>query len=354
MRRIVILLVLVLGGCGQAGQSIEPTARPAPTEALAGTAKGLPARSAVGATPPLQVSTAPSTPGAEASYPPPTAYPPPETPTPAPPTTLAPTPAAAECVPPDQIPPPSEIAPTTPISRTASGPIPVFGFRVLNSYPHDRGAFTEGLQYVAGQLYESTGLNGQSELRRVDLASGAVMQRCALGAQAFGEGITVLGDAIYQLTWKNQAGFVYDRASFALRRSFSYVGEGWGLTNDGQRLVMSDGSATLRFLDPATLEELGRVEVYDDRGPVTRLNELEFVDGQVYANIWQTDRIARIDPASGAVTGWIDLAGLLGPEDRTQPVDVLNGIAYDADGRRLFVTGKLWPKLFEIALVPAQ
>jgi glutamine cyclotransferase len=271
-------------------------------------------------------------------------------------TPAAPPAGALSCLPPDY--PPVAASPaappaTAPISRTAQAPIPRYGYTVVKSYPHDRAAFTEGLQYADGALYEGTGLNGKSELRRVALASGEVQQRCALPDAFFGEGVTVLGDKIYQLTWQTHVGFVYDKASLALQRSFTYPSEGWGLTTDGQRLIMSDGTATIHFLDPATLEQTGAIEVYDDRGPVVRLNELEYVRGEIYANVWQTDQIARIDPASGQVLGWIDLAGLLSPEDRRQPVDVLNGIAYDAAGDRLFVTGKLWPKLFEIRLVPA-
>ncbi|MFL5803187.1 MAG: glutaminyl-peptide cyclotransferase, partial [Roseiflexaceae bacterium] len=168
----------------------------------------------------------------------------------------------------------------------------------------------------------------------------------------FGEGITIFGDKILQLTWQSQVGFVYDKASFEQIGEFHYSTEGWGLTHDGTRLIMSDGTATLHFLDPQTLQETGTLDVYDNNGPVVRLNELEYINGEVYANIWQTDRIARISPQTGQVLGWINLTGLLGPEDRQQPVDVLNGIAYDAAGDRLFVTGKLWPKLFEIKLIP--
>lgn len=186
----------------------------------------------------------------------------------------------------------------------------------------------------------------------VELASGAVLRRCSLPGALFGEGVAVLGERIYQLTWQNQIGFVYDKATWQLLRSFSYPGEGWGLTHDGQRLIMSDGTATIRFLDPATLEQAGQIVVYDDAGPVTQINELEYIDGAIFANIWQTDRIARIDPASGSITGWIDLSGLLSGDDRSPPAEVLNGIAYDPAGRRLFVTGKFWPKLFEIELVP--
>jgi glutamine cyclotransferase len=164
--------------------------------------------------------------------------------------------------------------------------------------------------------------------------------------------VAVFGEKIYQLTWKAQVGFVYDRDSFELLQVFTYPTQGWGLTHDDQRLIMSDGTSTLHFLDPETLEEIGRVEVYDDSGPVPKLNELEYIEGEVYANVWTTDLIARIDPGTGQVTGWIDLAGLLGEQDRDPPVDVLNGIAYDVENDRLFVTGKLWPKMFQIELVP--
>lgn len=206
--------------------------------------------------------------------------------------------------------------------------------------------------YENGTLYEGTGLLGRSTLRRVDLATGRVLQVRTLPDSYFGEGIAVVGDRIVQLTWKSNLGLVYDKASFKLLATFQYPGEGWGLTCDGQRLIVSDGTATLRFLDPETLQETGRVGVLDAGSPVTQLNELEFIKGEVWANVWRTNRIARIDPATGRVTGWVDLTGLLRPEDASQPVDVLNGIAYDAQSDRLFVTGKLWPALFEIRLVP--
>ena len=229
--------------------------------------------------------------------------------------------------------------------------VPVYAYQIVNVYPHDRGAFTQGLVFEDGSLYEGTGLYGHSTLRRVDPVTGDILQARALPAQFFGEGITICGDRIIQLTWQANVGFVYDKDTFELLREFSYPTEGWGITYDGQRLIMSDGTSTLYFLDPETFEEIGRVEVCDEDGPVALLNELEYIRGEIYANVWQTDRVASIAPETGQVTGWVELAGLLAEEDRVEPVDVLNGIAYDAETDRLFVTGKLWPKLFEIQLI---
>jgi glutaminyl-peptide cyclotransferase len=227
---------------------------------------------------------------------------------------------------------------------------PVYGYEVLNVYPHDPAAFTQGLIYAAGFLYEGTGLRGLSSLRKVDLSTGAVLQQVNLEPQFFGEGITLFEDRIIQLTWQSRVGFVYDKETFKLLEEFTYPTEGWGITHDGSQLIMSDGTNTLYFWDPRTFEETGRVKVFNSEGPVVRLNELEYIEGEVWANIWQTDRIVRIDPSSGEVTGTIDLTGLLPPEDHGDQVDVLNGIAYDAAGSRIFVTGKNWPKLFEIQL----
>jgi len=229
-----------------------------------------------------------------------------------------------------------------------------YTYRVVNTYPHDRDAFTQGLVFADGVLYEGTGLRGHSTLRRVELETGDVLQTRELPAQFFGEGVTLYRNRIIQLTWQSNVGFVYDEVSFELLQEFNYPTEGWGITHDGKRLIMSDGTSTLHFLDPETFEEIGRIEVLDRGSPVTRLNELEYVRGEVYANVWQTDLVARIAPQTGQVTGWIDLKGLLGPEDQGEPVDVLNGIAYDADNDRLFVAGKLWPKLFEIELIPLE
>ena len=227
---------------------------------------------------------------------------------------------------------------------------PVFGYRVVNEYPHDRGAFTQGLVYVDGTLYEGTGLTGQSTLREVDLETGEVLRSVALDPDLFGEGIAVLGDRIYQLTWRSQTCIVYDRDTFEQLGTFGYRTEGWGLTTDGERLIMSDGTDRLVFRDPDTFAELGAVEVRDGDQPVPYLNELEYIDGEVWANVWRTDFIAQIDPTTGRVTGWIDLTGLLNRGQRR--ADILNGIAHDPATGRIFVTGKLWPKLFEIALVP--
>ena len=247
------------------------------------------------------------------------------------------------------------LATPAPIAATgtpAPTPIPIDSYRVINRYPHDPGAFTEGLVFSNGNLYESTGLLGRSSLRRVDLQTGAVLQSLALGPDVFGEGLTVFQNRLIQLTWQSHTGFVYALDSFDLLRQFSYPGEGWGLTQDGQRLIMSDGTSTLRFLDPETLAETGHLDVRANGDSVSLLNELEYVDGEIYANIWKTDRIARIDPQTGQVVAWIDLSGLISPQERPNAEAVLNGIAYDAAGRRLFVTGKLWPRLFEIVLVP--
>lgn len=235
--------------------------------------------------------------------------------------------------------------------QPASAPagLPVFGYTVQAVHPHDPLAFTQGLQYVDGVLYEGTGRHGQSSIRKVKLETGEVLQQRALPEEHFGEGIVVWQSDLIELTWQSQLAFVYDRTTFALKRTFQYQGEGWGITHDGANLIMSDGSAELRVLDPATFSERRRITVTAEGVPLPNLNELEFVNGEIFANIWQTDCIARVSPTTGHVTGWIDLRGLLTASE-SRNVDVLNGIAYDAAGNRLFVTGKLWPKLFEIKL----
>jgi glutamine cyclotransferase len=253
--------------------------------------------------------------------------------------------------------------PQPPVATSVAQPtptptaIPTYGYRVINTYPHDSAAFTQGLVYSDGQFYEGTGLEGRSSLRRVELATGRVLQKIDLGAQYFGEGIALLNDKIYQLTWRNGVGFIYDKASFARIGSWNYPApgrslpvEGWGLTTDGQQLIMSDGTANLYFLDPQTLAVTREVTVGDTNGTITWLNELEYIDGAVFANIWQTDTLVKIDPQTGQVLAYVDLGNLLSPAER-QNTDVLNGIAYDPVGKRLFVTGKFWPKLFEIQLI---
>lgn len=205
-----------------------------------------------------------------------------------------------------------------------------------------------------GVLYEGTGQLGRSTLRRVDIQSGDVLQLHTLPATLYGEGVAAVDDKLVQLTWREKLGLVYDRESFRVLHTFSYPTEGWGLTYDGKQLIMSDGTSTLYFLDPDTFERTHQVEIYDERGPLTRLNELEYVQGEVLANVWYRDAIARIDPETGQVTGWIDLSELRHTGGTTMPGEVLNGIAYDVDSGRLFVTGKLWPKLFEIELVPPK
>ena len=234
----------------------------------------------------------------------------------------------------------------------APAAVPVWGVSVVHVYPHDRNAFTEGLFYLDGFLYESTGLNGLSSVRKVDLATGRVLQSRNLPRQYFGEGIVAWRNHLIQLTWQSHVGFVDDLATFRELRQFSYTGEGWALTQNGRQIIMSDGSPQLRFLDPATLKEVRRLTVTADGQPVKNLNELEWVKGEILANIWLTNFIARIDPASGKVTGWIDVTGLMSPAELGGDPDAIpNGIAYDAVHDRLFVTGKRWPKLFEIKLV---
>ena len=237
------------------------------------------------------------------------------------------------------------------LSAASPQQMPVYGYRVVHVYPHDPNAFTQGLEYRGGFLYEGTGLQGRSTLRKVDLQSGKVLQEIHIDSKYFGEGITVFGQRIVEITWQSEKGFVYDKGTFRQTRAFDYPGEGWGLTNDGRQIFMSDGTAEIRCWNPETLREIRRFTVHDGKSSVDQLNELEFVRGEIFANVWQTDRIARISPVDGRVTGWIDLAGLLPASDHFSGADVLNGIAFDAVGNRLFVTGKLWPKLFEIQLV---
>lgn len=244
---------------------------------------------------------------------------------------------------------------TTAASQDSISGLPrLYTYRIVETYPHDHDAFTQGLVVQDSILYEGTGLYGESTLRKVSLNTGEVLKRVDLDSRYFGEGLTAIGNRLVQLTWKSEVGFVYDKASFEQTGSFTYPTEGWGITYDGERLIMSTGSSTLYFRDPETFEETGRLEVTANLSPVANLNELEFVEGEIFANVWQTDRIAIISPQTGQVTGWLDLSGIVPSEERLESGAVLNGIAYDDKDKRLYVTGKLWPYLFEIELVPSE
>ncbi|HZI18903.1 MAG TPA: glutaminyl-peptide cyclotransferase [Pyrinomonadaceae bacterium] len=229
---------------------------------------------------------------------------------------------------------------------------PIYGYEVVNVFPHDPGSFTQGLIFHGGALIESAGQYGVSSLRRVELGTGKVLKKVAVPPQYFAEGLTLMGGRLYQLTWEHGKGFVYDVETFEKTGEFHYDGEGWGLTTDGQSLILSDGTSRLRFISPDDFRVTRAVNVADGGRPVRELNELEYVRGEVWANVWHDERIARIDPATGRVVGWVDLTGLLAPRERQSGEAVLNGIAYDAEADRLFVTGKLWPKLFEIRVKP--
>lgn len=225
---------------------------------------------------------------------------------------------------------------------------PVHSYKIVKAYPHDPTAFTEGLEFHAGALWESTGLNGSSSIRKVDLATGKLLENHPLSTLYFGEGITLFGDRLYQLTYTSGIAFVYDPKTFKQIESFHYSGEGWALTHDSKHLIMDDGSSALRFLDPATFHEDSRLVVREGTRPITNLNELELIEGEIWANIWTKEIVARIDPRSGQVNSWVDFTGLRREAGCGEDCDVLNGIAYDATRKRIFVTGKHWPKLFEI------
>jgi glutamine cyclotransferase len=269
------------------------------------------------------------------------------------------------------------VGPAPTVAPTVAQPAPTglreYGYTVVEELPHDVGAYTQGLIVEDGIFYESTGLRGQSTVRRVDAATGQVLAGLRVPDAYFAEGLTRLGDQLYQLTWQSNVGFIYTinpDGSLVQSGEFTYPTEGWGLADEGSRLILSDGTDTIYFYDPATFTEMGRIQVTDGGAPLTRLNELEYIDGQIYANIWMTDRLAIIDPASGVVNGWVDLTGLLADADRTAMLDawaeagadpnwvttnaVLNGIAYDETSGRLYVTGKLWPKVFGVELVEKQ
>ena len=240
-------------------------------------------------------------------------------------------------------------------SRQASAKVPPeYTFAVVPVFPHDTSAYTQGLAYRDGFLYEGTGRNGESSLRKVRLQTGEVIQRVDLGSEFFGEGITILKNRVFQLTWKSAVGFVYDLESFHHLRRFAYAGEGWGLATYGHDLFLSNGTSEIRVLAAETFQEKRRLTIHEGHNPVDQINELEFVEGQIFANIWHSNRIVRISPQTGEVVGWIDLTGLLSPVYRLEPEAVLNGIAYDPIRKRLFVTGKLWPSIFEIRLFPKQ
>lgn len=247
---------------------------------------------------------------------------------------------------------PPSTNPTPSASAPTETTIPTYRYRVVNTFPHDKRAFTQGLVFHNGYLYEGTGLYGESSLRKVDLRTGRVLRLHRLAPEFFGEGIAILNDKIYQLTWREGVCFVYDLESFRQITQFRYYGEGWGLTTDGKYLIMSDGSDTITFRDPETFVEVRKIQVRAQGKPVELLNELEYIEGEIWANIWYSEMIARIDPQTGMVKAWVDLEGLPVPNRASE--DVLNGIAYDPQSKRIFVTGKRWGKLFEIELVPPE
>ena len=253
--------------------------------------------------------------------------------------------AAVASVPPS---PPDPVAAPATGHSAAAMPVVRYTYQVLRVWPHDRGAFTQGLVFRGGRFIESTGLKGRSSLREIDPATGRILKQVSVPAQYFAEGVAVLGANAFQLTWQNHKGFVYDVDTFQLQKEFAYEGEGWGLTTDGRSLILSDGTARIRFLEPGTFAVTRSIDVKMDGKPVDHLNELEFVQGEIFANLWQTDEVVRIDPTTGRVRGVIDFAGLLPRSERGPDTDVLNGIAYDAAADRLFVTGKFWPKIFEV------
>jgi len=232
----------------------------------------------------------------------------------------------------------------------ANGPVPKYGYQIVNIWPHDSNAFTQGLILMDGKLLESTGEEGRSSLRRVELETGKVLKKVDVPVPYFAEGIAMLNGKVYQLTWQHHIGFIYDAQTFERTGQFNYAGEGWGLTTDGQSLILSDGSTRIRFINPADFTVTKTISVIDGSTPIDQLNELEYVNGEIYANVWHDNRIAVIDPQNGRVKSWIDLNGLMPEGELHDPEAVLNGIAYDQANNKLFVTGKLWPRLFEIRI----
>lgn len=248
----------------------------------------------------------------------------------------------------------SKAASPKPTQMITPDRVPTYSYEVIHAYPHDSEAFTQGLVFYQGGLYESTGLNGSSSIRQVEIETGKVLKKVNVDDAYFAEGLALLNGRLYQLTWQTQKGFVYDLNLSRVPPDFSYTGEGWGLTHDSHSLIMSDGTSHIRFLNPDTFEVKRTITVRDNERDITQINELEYIKGEIYANIWLTDRIARIDPQSGNVNSWINLTGLTPPEVQPNSGAVLNGIAYDEVSDRLFVTGKLWPKLFEIKVKPRR
>jgi glutaminyl-peptide cyclotransferase len=245
-----------------------------------------------------------------------------------------------------------ESVPPSPSHSEKSGATPMvrYTYEVIASLPHDPTAFTQGLVFRDGTFFESTGLNGRSSLRAVEPSTGRILRQAAVPAQYFAEGLAIIGAKAFQLTWQDHKGFVYDADTFRLEKEFAYESEGWGLATDGHSLILSDGTDKIRFLDPATFAVTRTINVTAGERRITHLNELEFIKGEIFANVWQTDEIVRIDPATGVVRGVIDFAGLLAPQDRGPQSEVLNGIAYDAATDRLFITGKFWPKIYQVRL----
>lgn len=243
------------------------------------------------------------------------------------------------------------IAPISGAAANDNMATPVYGYRVVNRYPHDPLAFTQGLLFHGSTFYESTGLYGESSVRQVEAETGKVIHMTAAPPRVFGEGLALAGERLVQLTWRNHVAFVFDKSSFAFQDQFAVKTEGWGLTFDGKEFILSDGSDKLYFLDAQRFEVQRTVAVRDHERAIDMLNELEFVDGEIFANVWHSDRIARINPLTGAVTGWVDLTGLRGAKEQQDEEAVLNGIAYDPASKRLFVTGKRWATLFEIQIV---
>lgn len=245
---------------------------------------------------------------------------------------------------------PSEIRALQAAMNAGSNSIPVYSYDIVNAYAHNRTGFTEGLLYLNGSLYESTGLKGESSLRRLNLTTGDILQRTEVPSQYFGEGLATLNSKLYQLTWRSQVGFVYDLNTFEVLTNFTYTGEGWGMTTDGHSLIRSDGTSIIHYFDPATFAETRTINVTANGQPVKNINELEWVKGLIYANVWKSNYVIEIDPATGNIVGIIDFSGLLNPTDVDEHTDVFNGIAYDPATDRLFVTGKCWPKLFEVRI----